>query len=217
MSISKITLVILAVVFTTSTTFGQFSFGGKLGGASTNLTGNGLRDFTPTPKVKIIGGGIINYSFGDRIALQTELLYSGKGSKFEYYNEDVANLGIVKISHKLGYFAIPVMVQIKLGDKYSYFHIDGGIVSNTIIQDDFEGKITFIDDQGESAEKDFIINKGTNKSDLSYAFGIGLVANGLNFDFRYEIGTKEVYQSGTGNPEVKNKSFQVSVGYTFRY
>jgi hypothetical protein len=74
-----------------------------------------------------------------------------------------------------------------------------------------------MDDKGNSFEEDFAIAQNPAKEDLSYAFGIGLVANGINFDFRYEAGTKDVFRAADGEPKIYNKSFQVSVGYTFRY
>ena len=200
-----------------STAFGQFSFGGKIGGASTNLTGVGLKDFIPKQKMKFIGGGIINYSIGNRIGIQTELLYSAKGSAYSYYEEGSIRRGVVELEQKLGYFAIPLIIQLKMGDRKSYFHINGGIVYNTLLHESFSGKITIVDDKGNSIEEDFELAQTPAKEDLSYAFGIGLVANGVNFDFRYEAGTKDVFRAADGEPKIYNRSFQVSVGYTVRY
>ncbi|MCK5846452.1 MAG: PorT family protein [Bacteroidales bacterium] len=196
----------------------QLMIGGKLGGASTNLTGVGMQDFIPDPKVKFIAGAIVNYSFGNRIALQTELLYSGKGSALQYYYEDQVKRGVLKMEQKLGYLSIPIMLQIKMGDRSNYFHFDAGVVSNYLIHEHFTGSIDIVDDKGDVISKDeaFELTQNPANFDLSYAFGIGLVANGLNFDFRYEVGTNKVFQSEEGAPSILNKSFQVSVGYTIR-
>jgi len=214
---NKILLLLVIIMFSANFAFGQFSFGGKIGGASTNLTGVGLKEFIPKQKMKFIGGGIINYAIGRRIGIQTELLYSAKGSAYSYYEENSIRRGTVEVEQKLGYFAVPVIIQLKMGDRKSYFHINGGIVYNTLIHENFSGIITIVDDKGNSTEEDFAIEQTPAKEDLSYAFGIGLVANGINFDFRYEAGTKDVFRAADGEPKIYNKSFQVSVGYTFRY
>jgi len=214
---NKILLFIVVMLFSANFAFGQFSFGGKIGGASTNLTGVGLKEFIPKQKMKFIGGGIINYAIGSRIGIQTELLYSAKGSAYSYYEENSIRRGTVEVEQKLGYFAIPLIIQFKMGDRKSFFHINGGIVYNTLIHENFSGIITIVDDKGNSFEEDFAIEQNPAKEDLSYAFGIGLVANGINFDFRYEAGTKDVFRAADGEPKIYNKSFQVSVGYTFRY
>ncbi len=211
-------ILIIFIFIGTSSVMGQLSVGGKIGGASTNLTGVGMEDFIPDPKVKFLGGAIINYSFGDHVALQTELLYSGKGSAFQYYYEDKVRRGLLKMEQKLGYFSIPFMLQLKMGDRSNYFHFDGGIVSNYLIHESFTGTIDLENDKGEVIYENevFEIDQSPANFDLSWALGIGLVANGLNFDFRYEAGTNKVFQSDDGAPSILNKSFQVSVGYTIR-
>ena len=213
-------LLFLAIaLLSTSVAFGQFSFGGKIGGASTNLTGVGLKEFIPKQKMKLLGGAIINYAIGSRIGIQTELLYSAKGSAYSYYEEGKNSIrrGTVDVEQKLGYFAIPLLIQLKMGDRKSYFHINGGIVYNTLLHQNFSGIITIVDDKGNKTEENFTIEQTPAKEDLSYAFGIGLVANGINFDFRYEAGTKDVFNAADGEPKIYNRSFQVSVGYTVRY
>ncbi len=217
--IKKIVLFVTISILTVGTTFGQFSFkyGGKIGGATTNLTGVGLKDFTPKPGIKLIFGGITNLSYGSRIALQVEAIYSGKGSGFSYSADNSIYKGKATVTEKLGYFAIPVMFQFKLGDRDNYFHFDLGVVSNILVYNKFKGTIVVTDDKGNESIQDMNIKETPNKHDLGYAFGFGLVANGLNFDFRYEVGQKQVFSSKAGNPSILNRAFQVSVGYTVRY
>lgn len=210
-------LIILALTSTASIAQFRFSYGAKIGGASTNLTGVGLKNFVPVPKVKLLGGAVTNFAYGRRLAIQIEALYSGKGSAFSYYADNNIYLGNANVEEKLGYFAVPIMLQFKLGDKNNYFHFDGGIVFNKLIHDKYTGTIVVVDDQGNELEQDLTIQQEPAKSDFGYAFGIGLIANGLNFDFRYEIGTKAVFQKLEGNPEIINRAFQVSIGYTLVY
>ena len=207
------------VTFIGSNAFGQFSFGGKIGGATTNLSGVGLEHFVPDPKIKFVGGGIINYSFGRRFAFQAEIMYQGKGAAFSY--DDEVDKGRFKISmeQKLGYLSVPLMLQFKLGDRYNYFHLDAGVISNSLLHSSYIGTIQKQKSNGDvEPVEDYPINQTPANFDLGYAFGIGLVANGLNFDFRMEFGTSKVYEdTDNGAPKVLNNSFQVSVGYTLTY
>jgi len=214
---NKAYIFLVLMMFSGSVAFSQFSFGGKFGGASTNLTGIGLKDFIPKQKMKFLGGAIINYSIGNRIGIQTELLYSAKGSAYQYYEENSIRRGVVNLEQKLGYFAMPILLQLKMGDRENYFHLNGGVVFNSLIHEKFEGTIMAEDDKGNTAEEEFTLEQSPAKTDFSYAFGIGLLANGINFDFRYEIGTKDVFQAAPDEPKIYNRSFQVSVGYTVRY
>ncbi len=216
---TRFSLLIIILFISSTSLFSQFrfSYGGKLGGASTNLTGVGLKDFIPAPKVKFVGGLITNFAYGSRFALQIEALYSGKGSAFKYYADNSIYVGKASIEEKLGYFAVPVILQFKMGDKDNYFHFDGGIVYNTLVHDKYNGTIIITDDKGNEIEQEMTIEEDPAKTDLSWAIGIGLVANGLNFDFRYEIGTDAVFQQKEGNPQINNRSFQVTVGYTLVY
>ena len=216
---SKVQILLFTLLLISSTSFGQFSFGGKIGGASTSLTGVGLKDFIPEPKVKFIGGGIINYSFGRRFALQAELLYSAKGAAFSYTVDNYLSIYQAKISmeQKLGYFGVPFMLQFKMGDKEGYFHLDAGLVYNTLIHEKYSGSVVWVDEKGKENKKDYPIVQSPSASDMGYAFGIGLMANGINFDFRLEFGTNEVFKPEKSSSKILNKSFQVSAGYTIRY
>jgi len=210
----------IAVIFTvlislSGKTSAQFYIGGKIGGTSASLTGIGLSNFQPTPKMYFNGGVTSVISLGRRFALDLELNYSGKGSAIQYYGEYQTWRGLVKLEQKLHYFAVPLMLQFKMGDRDNYFHLDAGIVSNTLIGSEFDGSITVEKQNGDIEEHEIDMEFSPLKSDFSYAFGIGLVANGLTFDFKYEIGTREVYQGGDDSPKVYNRAFLITVGYMF--
>jgi len=193
----------------------QLFIGGKIGGTSSSLTATGLDQFQPTPKMYLNGGFASSYSFSRRFALALELNYSGKGSAIQYFGEYETWRGLIKLDQRLRYFAVPLMLQFKLGERDNYFHIDGGIVSNTLIGSKFSGDITVEKQNGDVETHNLDIEFNPMKSDFSYAFGIGLMANGIAFDFRYEIGTKEVYLAEPNSPKVYNRAFLITVGYMF--
>ncbi len=191
----------------------QLFLGGKIGGTSSSLTGIGLDQFQPTPKMYFNGGIASSLSFSKRFALEVELNYSGKGSAIQYYGEYETWRGLIKLDQKLHYFAIPLMLQFKMGDRDNYFHFDAGVVSNTLIGSKFIGDITVEKQNGDIENHEIEIDFNPLKSDFSYAFGIGLMANGIAFDFRYEIGTREVYLAEPNSPKIYNRAFLITVGY----
>lgn len=215
----KFLLLIAVITFIGSAASAQFSIGGKLGGATTNITGTGLESFVPESKIKILAGAVANYSIGKRFALQAELLYQGKGAAFSYYKDIDDEKYLISMENKLGYLSVPFMLQFKLGDRYNYFHLDAGIVTNSLLHSKYSGTIQLLEADGTfSDKKAYLLDQSVDSFDLGYAFGIGLVANGLNFDFRMEIGTDKIYKNvDDTTPEIYNNSFQVSVGYTFSY
>lgn len=166
-----------------------------------------------------MGGGVVNYSFLKWLAVDAEVLYSGKGAAMTYFYEDQTIRGTVEMDIRLGYLSVPVVAQLKLGDRDSYFHFDFGITFSQLVHKKYTAKIEAEDDQGNTLPETpyEIENFNPYQQDFGYHFGIGLVANGLLFDFAYELGIRDVYPSNTQGLEIRNRSFQVSVGYLFRY
>ena len=216
----KLILLISIILFGFSTSYAQFGFGLKLGGASTSLTGIGenVENFIPSPKMHFVGGGLINYSLGRRFALQTEVMYSGKGSAIQYYISNDVGRAMVQLDMRLGYLSVPFILQFKMGDRDSYFHFDAGVVFSQLVHNKFTGTIAYEDDKGNlKPETDYDLDNDPNKQDMGYTFGIGLVANGLLFDFAYEMGIRDVFPPSDSGLKVRNRSFRVTVGYVFRY
>jgi hypothetical protein len=217
----KIILTSFILTLAVSNAFAQFGIGFRAGGASTNLTGIGsnVTNYIPDPKLKFVGGGVVNYSFARLFAVQTEILYSGKGAAMQYYYEDQVLRGQVKMDIRLGYLAVPVIAQLKMGDRNSYFHFDFGIVFNQLVHKKYTATIEAEDDKGNKLpETEYLIeNFDPYKQDVGYHFGIGLVANGLLFDFGYELGIRDVYPSNSQGLNIRNRSFKISVGYMFQY
>jgi hypothetical protein len=137
----------------------------------------------------------------------------------QYFYEDQSLRGVVKMDIRLGYLAVPVIAQLKMGDRNSYFHFDFGIVFNQLVHKKYSATIAAEDDKGNVLpETEYLIeNFEPNSQDMGYHFGIGLVANGLLFDFAYELGVRDVYPSNTQGLNIRNRAFKISVGYMFQY
>ncbi|MBN2746461.1 MAG: PorT family protein [Bacteroidales bacterium] len=211
-----LTSLFVATLFGASTSFGQLYVGGRIGGTSASITGSGLKDFQPVSKMYLNGGLVTTVSLHPRFSLQMELLYSGKGSAFEYYGDYQNRRGVISLSQKLHYFAVPLVLQFKMGDRDNYFHFDAGMVYNSLIGNKFSGSITVEELNGDIFEYDMTTSFNLNKTDFGLAFGVGLVASNITFDFRYEIGQNQIYQTGSDDaPNILNRAFLVNVGYRF--
>ncbi len=211
----------VAILFTTifvgtSSLYGQLYIGGRIGGTSASITGSGLKDFQPVSKMYLNGGAVTTLSLNRRFSLQLELLYSGKGSAFEYYGDYQNKRGTIYLSQKLHYFAVPLVLQFKMGDRDNYFHFDAGMVYNSLIGNKFLGNITVEELNGDIFEYEMTTSFNLNKTDFGLAFGVGLVASNITFDFRYEIGRNQIYETGVDDaPNILNRAFLVNVGYRF--
>jgi len=118
----------------------------------------------------------------------------------QYYYEDAALRGGVKLDLRLGYLSVPVLLQLKMGDRNSYFHFDGGVVFNQLVYTKYTGTIAAEDDQGNTADQDFDLEADPYQQDFGYTFGIGLVANGLLNDLldAVKVGNRELNINNAG-------------------
>ncbi|WP_370089629.1 porin family protein [Ekhidna sp.] len=120
------------------------------------------------------------------IGIQPEVLFSKQGSSFTGGGEV-----------NLDYVNIPVMVK---------FYLPAGL--NFQAGPQF-GMLLNAEDEDGTDLKD-----GLKNSDLSAALGAGWDAPfGLQFTARYVIGLSD-NNDGISNEDIKNKTFQLSIGYT---
>jgi hypothetical protein len=143
-------------------------------------------------------GGIFLRSKFDRVGIQPEvLLYTQKGD----YTHSV--LGTAEESFT--YLAVPVMVKfypigglnLQVGPQFAFL-VDGERKSETVLG----SSTTDIKDHYKSS--DISVSAGAG-----YDFGFG-----LNVDFRYNIGLKDINNEADGDA-VKSRIFQVSLGWNF--
>ncbi|SNT24720.1 Outer membrane protein beta-barrel domain-containing protein [Ekhidna lutea] len=136
--------------------------------------------------------GITSYHVGaygliklTNIGIQPELLFSKQGTSIDGDDLD------------LSYVNIPVMLK---------FYLPAGI--NLQAGPQFGMLTTAENTDGEDVKESF------KNSDLSAALGAGWDAPfGLQFTARYVIGLSDINDEGVGG-EFKNKTFQISIGYT---
>ncbi len=199
----------------------QFAFGVKLGGTSANFSNIGLTGYQPKQRLYLNTGLEANFILNKRFAIQLEAVYAGKGSQYKYtgianYDNNIYNDVAINATNKLGYLAVPIMGQFLMGDRENHFHLDFGVVPNLLIRKSFTATADIPITGTEDFETvDINLNYIPAQNDFGLAFGIGLRAMNITFDFRYEVGMIDLFIPEVGSPAVRNKAFTVSLGYYF--
>ena len=184
------TALILIIIIFHGTAFGQLGVqkGIKLGYNWAKLT-----DVNTTQSLKAMTGGIsIEFNFLNILSLQTDILYSPRGS--------IIN-DTTKISLK--YLSIPVILKRK------FFPV--GIHPYLLIGPEINFLL--------SANMDGVNIKDTlNKEDFSIVTGAGiefsLLGKGTYIEGRYCFGLNSIYSDRTA-PDSKNRVYQIFVGVLF--
>jgi hypothetical protein len=185
--------VILAALFLINSSYGQVRFGLKAGGNLANIDG-----FDKTKmKLGLSAGPALQVKLANVFFLQTELLYSIKGTRSDSMQSSDAklNLNYINLPILIGYRAAPNF-SIKLGPEI------GHLLS---AESEVHGNTTDITDLYQSF--DFGADLG-----LAYTF------KKIALDLRYNYGFKDLLDrangSGTsGGEDVANRVLQFSLTY----
>lgn len=137
---------------------------------------------------------------GEQFSVQPEILYSAQGAKAE--EEGYTS----KLN--LDYISVPLMAKYYIADG---LNIQAGPQFSFLTKAEIKGEI---DDLG-SATLD--IKDELESFELGLNFGLGYeLPMGVFFDARYNIGlTKINKESIVGENDLKNRVFQIGVGYKF--
>lgn len=138
------------------------------------------------------------------LSLQPELLYSNKGSKLNFGQQNG------EYRFNLNYIELPVLLSVNVGEN---FHVNLGPYVGYLTKAD----VTLLengdfDDLQDVNENDF------NRWDLGAAAGIGFDINKFTIGARYNLGFSELNKStlmGQILPGSKNNAIYVSLGFAF--
>ncbi|MCX2681478.1 porin family protein [Galbibacter sp. EGI 63066] len=182
----------------------EVKFGVKAGINIANLTG---ADEDIDARTSLHIGGVVEFPFSEKFALQPELLFSSQGAKVSESEE--GNSYERKL--KLNYLNIPVMAKLYLTKGFS---LEAGPQAGFLLSAKDKWEATF--GTSESYEDD--IKDQLKEIDLSFNFGLGYkLENGLFFSGRYNLGFSDIsdFEEEGDDDKVKNGVFQLSVGFMF--
>ena len=191
--------------------------GFKIGASMAKLHGDDVEDLTDLfgedqkSRIGFCAGGFITFNITDMFAIQPEVLYTMKGTKYE---EEI--LGeTLKVWIKLDYLEIPVLVKIIVPTP-------GGVkpflFAGPVLALKLSGKIK-AEYAGESEEDD-IEDEDMKSTDFGLVigagvdFGLGVPGTGkMTLDVRYSLGLSTI--SAFEGDDVKNGVFSLMVGFSF--
>lgn len=164
-------------------------------------------------KTGFTAGIMVEVPLAKNFSLQPELLYSQQGTKSSFSDSDVTN-SHYKSTIDLNYLNIPVMLK--------YYVIKGlsvqagpqiGILlkANNKYQDNFLGY---------ENQESFDLKDYATGIDTSVSFGLGYQFKDKFYtDARYNLSYSNVFKEGDAghfiNNDMKNRVFQITVGYFF--
>lgn len=176
-------------------------------------------------------GGVVQYTFSEKFALQGELLYSEAGNKYEYtesFNYDgPVRAGGGNYSYneesttKLSYISMPLMAQYFI---ISGLSVEAGPQFSLLVSAKEEWEWTETFDGGSNSESGSIDLKDvTNTVDVAGHVGATYeLPLGLFFTARYVFGLTKINDDITINGITidtgvtnRNNIFQLSAGYKF--
>jgi len=160
-------------------------FGAKAGLNLSTFTGNDIENAKFHPSFHV--GGTANFFLNENFMLQPEVLYSGKGAKFDGG------------AYRLGYINVPVLIQYKTA---SGFFIEAGPQIGFIVSSKLKysgGSTVDVKDQLKSTDYSFV-------GGIGYKSAMGIGANA-----RYDFGFFNVAKAGI----IRNKTIMITVFYTF--
>jgi hypothetical protein len=121
--LKKATIIMVFFMGSVSSTFGQFSGGGRIGANIANLRGSSVKNNTPIVGINL--GGFINYgltdvlsgNMADRLSAQVELNIETKGANLDYIFYDTRDTTKqtltepINIQQKFIYVVVPFLIK----------------------------------------------------------------------------------------------------------
>ncbi len=213
LNLTRLVLATLLITLIPVTGLAQISFqpGLKFGLNFSRLSGDLAEEHDIEAKTAISGGACLLINLNNKIALQTELLYTQKGGKSTQDSVDVmGSLAEVSNNWRIDYLEIPVLVKYKFPS--NGIAAPGLYIGPAVdIRLNADVKTSFLSEELEKNSWDEVKN-------LSFCFLLGgdiafdINRGQISFDFRYIIGLTNILDSPG---EAKTGVVSMMMGYNF--
>ena len=172
-----------------------FGLGVKAGiNYASQSTSSGAADVNVTSVLRMNGGVYANYFFFDFLAVQPELMLSGKGLHWKDQFSDAEDI--------LTYIEMPILIKYQ---PVKMLNIHAG--------PEFGYRLNATQKNLDNGQKTDIKNYYSN---FDIGLALGVEANlpfRINLTVRYVMGLNTVYTGTENNEKWKNNYFQISAGY----
>lgn len=186
-------LLILVVIFATSVTFAQTKpqWGIKAG---LNIASEDVDEASTKPRTGIHLGVFAEWTIGNMVDFQPELLYSMQGGKYKYSSTTYTD--------KIDYITLPLMFKFYVNQHRS-FSIDVGPQFGYMVSAKYSNG---------STTTNIYDRDSMNKFDASLGFGISYqLEGGFDLGLRFVAGLTKM----TDTSDHKNSVVQLGAGYRF--
>jgi len=212
----KISLILLAVIFTASYAQAQFTFGARAGFNLTNMSakydGKKSDDYNPKFKPGFQIGVVGEYAFSDVFAIQPGILFATQGVRFKESEDGVD----FKNSTNLNYLQIPINAMYKLDlSSVKLLFQAGPYVGYAISgKEKWSMEGNGIDESGDDKIEFGSDNDKTKALDFGIGLGVGLqFAGNFQAGVGYNLGLMNL--SNVDKYTSKNSGIAVTLTYMF--
>ncbi|OIV39775.1 porin family protein [Flavobacterium johnsoniae] len=165
-------------------------------------------------KTGFTAGVMIEVPLAKNFSLQPELLYSQQGTKISFSDPDVTNSQF-KSTIDLNYLNIPVMLKYYVVKGLS---IQAGPQIGILLKANNKYQDNFL---GYENKETLNLKEYSTGIDTSVNFGLGYQFKDKFYtDLRYNVSYSNVFKEGDANHfinnDMKNRVFQITIGYFFK-
>lgn len=158
-------------------------------------------------------GVMVEIPLAKNFSLQPELLYSQQGGKTSFFDSEVTNSNY-KGTIELNYLNIPLMLKYYVAKGLS---VQAGPQIGILLKANNKYEDNFL---GYENHESFNLKDYSTGIDTSVNFGLGYQFKDKFYtDLRYNISYSNVFKDGDANyfinQDMKNRVFQISLGYFF--
>ena len=203
----------IAVFILSSVNSQDITFGAKAG---INIANLDVTDANIDSRTSLHLGVTAEFEISDTFSIQPELLYSAQGATESDTYEDSFIREVSEYEWKLNYIQIPIMAKFYVSEGLS---LEAGpqigfLASAEVDSDSTETSL--FDGSSVSTSSTVDAKEIVKSVDFGLNFGLGYkLDSGLNFALRYNLGLSNIYDVSESTVKIKNRVFQLSVGYTF--
>jgi len=165
-------------------------------------------------KTGFTAGVMAEIPLAENFAIQPEVLYSQQGMKFSYSDIDVQN-SHYNSTIRLNYLNIPVMLKYYVVKGLS---VQAGPQIGILLKADNKYQDNFL---GYENQETFNLSDYANGIDTSVNLGLGYQFQDRFYaDLRYNISYSDIFKDASPdtyviNSDMKNRVFQITIGYFF--
>ena len=208
----KINLTLIIAIITIVSVNAQTTFGVKAGAnfSSFAYSDSYGEDNSEKGRTSIHFGAVAEVQISDKFSVQPELLFSSLGNIYDDSEGDYSYKEVMKVN----YLTMPLMAKYYVAEGFS---LEAGPQIGFLLSAKYDWDDTYMgeSDSGTDDFKEYFKNL-----DFGLNFGVGYkLDSGLNFGARYYLGLSNIEEEEDDYYEVdysiKNRVFQISVGYTF--